>query len=319
MWKVLTGLMLTLILSLTLVPDAGAQATTKAYAPEDLSELAVPDRIRVIEREYGDQSGGRRIPDDQLEFYLDQIRSGWSFSHIKEDIAKSLGGGSGGWRPRPGPVPVPVAVEVLCESRNDRYTECTTPFRGTARVSRNLSSTRCIDGANFGSRPGLVWVRGGCRARFVEDDRYVPGPEPIGVGLVCESRRNAYVECRTTFRGRAELVEQLSTNPCIEGRTWGNRQGIVWVNGGCRGRFEMVRGGGGGGGGGGGPGYSVTCSSDDGDYRTCAWNRDAGRPVLIEQISGTACVEGRTWGYDRREGLWVDRGCRGRFGSDRRY
>ncbi len=40
--------------------------------------------------EYADQSSGRRLPDDQLEFYLDQIDSGWTFSRIKQDIAESL-------------------------------------------------------------------------------------------------------------------------------------------------------------------------------------------------------------------------------------
>jgi hypothetical protein len=303
---------MTLFLSLVFAPMAGAQ-NTKAYAPDNLQVLAVPDQIRVIEREYAEQSGGRRIPDDQLEFYVDQVESGWSFSRIKEDIAQSLGGGTAGWRP-PAGGNVWVADVILCESRGDRYVECQTPFRGAARVANNLSSTRCIEGVNFGSRPGLIWVRGGCRARFVEDDRYTPGPV-IGGDFICESRRGAYVECRTTFRGAAVLAEQLSGNPCIEGRTWGNRNGLVWVNGGCRGRFAMVRGGGGGG----GPGYNVTCNSEDGRYRTCAWDRGRGMPVLIEQTSDTPCVQGRTWGFDRREGLWVDRGCRGRFGSDRRF
>lgn len=308
------GLIAALLLSLLFALPAGAQITTKAYAPENLEQLAVPDRIRVIEKEYAEQSGGRRIPDDQLEFYLDQVESGWRFSRIKEDIAQSLGGGAGGWRPPQG-APVWVSDVVTCESRGDRYTECQTPFRGAARVANNLSSTRCIEGVNFGSRPGLVWVRGGCRARFVEDDRFTPGPI-LGGDFICESRRNAYTECRTTVRGRAVLEEQLSREPCVEGRTWGNRQGLVWVDRGCRGRFSMERGGGGGT----GPAaYSVTCVSEDGRYRTCAWNRDRGLPVLIEQISDTPCVQGRTWGYDRREGLWVDRGCRGRFGSDRAY
>lgn len=298
-------------------PTVSAQAVTKAYAPEDLRELAVPDRIRVLEKEYAEQSRGRRMPDDQLEFYLDQIdESDWTFSRIKEDIAVSLGGGAvrpGGWNPGPGAGPGPgpafIREEILCESRNERYVECRTPFRGQAMVARNLSSTRCIEGVNFGSRPGIVWVRSGCRARFVEDDRYV-APPVIGGEVICESRNNRPNECRTPFRGRAVLARQISGQYCIEGRTWGTRLGMVWVNGGCRGVFVEERGGIGG-----GVGYNVTCGSEDGRYRACAWNAREGRPVLIEQISDTACIEGRTWGYDRREGLWVDRGCRGRFGN----
>lgn len=310
-WSLNAILSLLLILSLGLAPEVGAQ--TKAYAPEDLSGLAVPDRIRVIEREYADHSNGRRIPDDQLEFYLAQIESGWSFSHIKQDIAKSLGGGAGGgggWTPGPGPAP--VYQEILCESRDARYVECATPFRGAAMLSRQISSTRCVEGANFGSRPGLVWVRAGCRARFVEDDRYV-APPVFASEIVCESRSNRLQECRTNFRGRAVLTQQISGTPCIEGRNWGSRQGLVWVNAGCRARFADSRGGGVGGGR--GAEYSVTCASNDNRYTTCAWNANAGRPYLLEQSSRTACIEDRTWGYDRREGLWVDRGCRGRFGA----
>jgi hypothetical protein len=305
-------LLLSACLGCWVAPVALAQAQSKAYAPENLEQLAVPDRIRVIEKEYADQARGRRIPDDQLEFYLDQVESGWSFSQIKQDIATSLGGGgsAGGWRPGPGPRPGPgLPVEVLCESRNDRYTECTTPFRGVAIVARQLSGVRCIEGANFGSRPGMVWVSRGCRARFVEDDRYSAPPNAIDA-IVCESRDGRYRECRVPFRGRAALLRQLSSQPCVEGRSWGSRPGLLWVNHGCRASFTDARGGG-------RPdvAYSVTCASTDGRYRTCAWNANAGRPQLLEQTSGTACIEGRTWGYDRREGLWVDRGCRGRFGA----
>jgi hypothetical protein len=316
--RILTGLLLALCCLLWTTPDAAAQAGAKSYAPEDLSQLTVPERIRVIETEYAEQSRGRRVPDDQLQFYLEQIRvSRWPFSRIKSDIAESLRGGSGsggsgggwsggGWQPGPG------AAEILCESRDSRYVECQTGFRGEARIARQLSATQCSEGATWGSRPGLVWVRGGCRARFVEDDRYVP---PVGgnIGLTCESRDNRYRECRTNFSGRARLVRSLSSAPCVEGRSWGTRPGLVWVNAGCRAQFAQDSGWGGGGGGGGD--YNVTCSSEDGRYKTCAWNARNGQPTLIEQLSNTACIQGRTWGYDRREGLWVDRGCRGRFGT----
>lgn len=316
MGKTLIGFTLNalLLLAATLLlpasPVLAQAAGAKAYAPEDMRVLAIPDRIRVISKEYAEQSRGRRIPDDQLEFYLDQVESGWAFSQIKQDIALSLGasgpgGPGGGWRPGPGQGY--AAPEVLCESRDNRYTECDTQFRGAARVSRQLSSTRCTEGVNFGSRPGRVWVSGGCRARFVEDDRYSDPALPGGREISCESRNGQYQECRTGFMGRAQLVRQTSSTACVEGRTWGTRNGVVWVNGGCRGRFAEPRGGGG--------GYAVNCESQNGRYQRCRWDAGAGRPYLLEQTSGVACIEGRTWGYDRREGLWVDRGCRGRFAS----
>ena len=35
------------------------------------------------------------------------------------------------------------------------------------------------------------------------------------------------------------------------------------------------------------------------------------------QLSESACVEGQTWGYDNRRGLWVNNGCSGRFVASR--
>ncbi len=54
----------------------------------------------------------------------------------------------------------------------------------------------------------------------------------------------------------------------------------------------------------------LECRSENYSYSRCdvPW-RDA---RLVQQLSSTACVRGRTWGIDRR-GLWVDAGCGGVF------
>lgn len=58
-------------------------------------------------------------------------------------------------------------------------------------------------------------------------------------------------------------------------------------------------------------GQTITCSSNDGRRNYCA--ADTSRGVrLSRQISGSACIQGQTWGWDNR-GLWVDRGCRAEF------
>ena len=76
----------------TLPQPVHAQASPRAYAPEDLWTLGSNDQSRVISQEYREQSNGRQIPNDQLRFYLDQVRlSRWTFSRVKQDIAKSLG------------------------------------------------------------------------------------------------------------------------------------------------------------------------------------------------------------------------------------
>jgi len=299
---------------------AGAQMNTKAYAPEDLRRLTVQDRIRVIEKEYAEQSRGRAIPDDQLEFYLDQIDSGWSFSRIKEDISESLGGGA--WRPS---TPNWQASELICSSIDREYAECRTPFRGPAVLSEQLSDAACIEGQSWGQRRGVLWVDRGCRGRFREG-RWggTPGFDSRG-GVVCESREGKLRRCQLPFRGPVRLTEQLSNADCIEGRTWGQSPGEVWVSRGCRAVFEEVRGGPGYGhrpGHGSGwddgyGGYSVTCSSVDDRYTTCAWNERQGRPEIIEQLSRTSCIEGRTWGWKKNQ-IWVDNGCRARFGARRR-
>jgi len=130
-------------------PAAQAQMSTRAYAPENLSQLSSSDRSRVITQEYADQSNGRRIPDDQLRFYLAQVNSGWSFSRIKQDIATSLrGNGSGGGWNGGGNGPGNSGT-VRCESQDNRERVCNTGWR-SARLSRQISGTPCNEGRNWG-------------------------------------------------------------------------------------------------------------------------------------------------------------------------
>lgn len=284
----------------------------RAYAPENLSQLSVNEQIRVIENEYRDQARGRQIPDDQLDFYLDQIRySRWTFSRIRSDIATSLrgSGSNGDWRP-PGNGNW-NASSVICSSNDKRYKECRTPFRGRARLVENISGTRCVEGRNWGSRQGLVWVDDGCRGRFVDSGNSWGDNNWGGNGQLirCESREGRYQECRKPYRGTVYLSRQLSNQNCIEGRTWGQDRDRIWVNGGCRGEFQSR----GNGNGGGWNGYNVTCTSRNNQYKTCAWNRSNGSPRLIERISGR-CTERYDWGYDSNRGLWVANNCSARFG-----
>lgn len=296
------------------VPAAQAQMSTRAYAPENLSQLSSSDRSRVITQEYADQSNGRRIPDDQLRFYLAQVNSGWGFSRIKQDIATSLrGSGGGGWNGGGGGN---NGGTVRCESQNNRERVCNTGWR-SAQLSRQISGSACQEGRTWGSRNGTVWVTGGCRAEFVEGrgngGNWGGGGGSTGGTIRCESQDNRERSCNTGWRN-ATLVRQISGSACVEGQTWGVRNGAVWVNRGCRGEFAEARGGwGGGGNGGGNSNYSVTCSSNSNRQQTCAWDARQGRPVLQQQLSGSACVEGRSWGYTNSS-LWVSNGCRARFG-----
>lgn len=57
--------------------------------------------------------------------------------------------------------------------------------------------------------------------------------------------------------------------------------------------------------------YVMNCSSNDGGRRFCPADTRRGA-TLVRQISQSPCIQGQTWGWDRR-GVWVDRGCRADF------
>jgi hypothetical protein len=292
-----------------LAPPAHAQANQRAYAPEDLWTLSTAEQTRVISLEYREQSSGRTIPNDQLRFYLDQVRlSRWTFSKVKQDIAKSLGNsGGGGWRPPGGG----HDQTIRCESTDGRSRTCTTPWRGQSRLVRQLSNARCTHGQSWFSGNGRVTVDDGCRAEFG------PGAGTGGSGgqqvtVQCESHDGRLRTCGSNLVRRAQLQRQLSNQRCIENRNFGLRNGSVWVDDGCRGVFLAYTQFGGNGG---SNDYSVTCSSAGGRYTTCAWDARRGYPRLISQLSQDKCREGYSWGYSARTGLWVNHGCRGRFGT----
>jgi Protein of unknown function (DUF3011) len=126
-----------------------------------------------------------------------------------------------------------------------------------------------------------------------------------GRNVTCASDDGKRHLCRVDTSRGVQMVNQRSGSPCIQGKTWGyDRQGI-WVDRGCRADFVLR--------GGGGPprGQTITCSSNNGKRIYCS--ADTSRGVrLTNQRSGSPCVQGQTWGYDRR-GIWVDRGCRADF------
>lgn len=215
--------------------------------------------------------------------------------------------------------------EVSCESNDGRYRECRVNYNGPAQIVRQMSDTRCVEGSNWGSRPGLIWVDQGCRARFAPARQGWPSwsNSQNQREVTCESLDERYRQCNTNFRGRARISRQLSKNTCTEGRSWGQEQGMIWVSRGCRARFvdtgwdERDNRPGNDGYGYGNDRDTVTCASTDDRRRDCAWNDSWGRPRLVEQLSDRACIEGRTWGYGR-DRIWVDNGCRARFAADDR-
>ncbi len=283
------------------------------------------DKIQLIEQEYARQNNGNMIPDNQLEYYIDQSNAGWSMSQISQDMSNSQRQYTdNNWRPRDGW----VQREVICSSENSQYRECSAPFRGTAVITQQISASACIQGQSWGSKPGVIWVNRGCRARFGimtntggnngNDGNYHDNNRIV----VCQSTRNRYVQCNTNFRGRALLVKRLNNSAaCISGRSWGQREGMVWVSRGCRAQFAAVGRQGRGDSHGNNDNwnrdnnYSITCSSQNNAMFRCNWDYRYGNPRIAQQLSTQTCVNGRTWGYENKGVIWVNGGCRARFSA----
>lgn len=227
-WPWLLGLCLA---ALTLV----ATAQQRLRAPEDLRSLSYEDQVRVISMEYEDQSHGYRIPDDQLQFYLDQVdQSDWGFSRIRADIAQSLG------NTPPDEPQGPAGQTVACESFNGQPRICRVPWPGPSRLLRQSSGSQpCIEGQTWQSQTGQVYVGRDCRAVFVAEGATQPvEPLPSTPSVVCSSVDLRPKGCQWPAGTRTpRLLQQLSSQPCEQGRTWGFTGSAIWVSQGCSGRF----------------------------------------------------------------------------------
>jgi Protein of unknown function (DUF3011) len=187
---------------------------------------------------------------------------------------------------------------------------------GTASIASAQSSS--MVGAAVGS------------AALAQPDEWRPGPGwDRDIDVRCASQGFNYRMCQVdTGRGsRVYLLRQVSNTRCIEGRNWGWNRAGIWVDGGCEGVFRVQRRWSGGPPGGGGwqpgPGWDTTinvrCASEGFNYRMCQVDTGRGSRVYISrQISNTACIEGRNWGWNRA-GIWVDGGCEAIFTINRRW
>ena len=143
----------------------------------------------------------------------------------------------------------------------------------------------------------------------------MPSPQTPGT-IYCASDDGRRNYCEADVRGGVQLARQRSDSPCVFGQTWGYGERGIWVDRGCRAEFSI---GNAGNPGPGRPGYggdsgqagSIYCASDDGGRNYCQADVRGG-VQLTRQRSGSPCIFGQTWGYERR-GIWVDRGCRAEF------
>jgi hypothetical protein len=139
------------------------------------------------------------------------------------------------------------SFEFNCASKDERYRECQLPIDGRARLVKRKSDAPCIEGSSWGQKGDRVWVDRGCRATF----EVVRGGGGGGGGgsrtVECRSDGGRYRECGIPRGYGVRLAQDFTSGKCRTPGSWGSRDGVVWVNHGCKARFELTRAGGGGG------------------------------------------------------------------------
>lgn len=134
-------------------------------------------------------------------------------------------------------------------------------------------------------------------------------PAAAQTTITCESQNNQFRDCRVETGGKVRLAQNISNTRCEYGRTWGFDWNSVWVDRGCRGKFMVNASGGGYESG--NWGQRVRCESQNGSFKICNV-ATYGYVRLVQQISQSPCVAGRTWGYQNNQ-IWVGNGCRADF------
>ena len=140
-------------------------------------------------------------------------------------------------------------------------------------------------------------------------------PTPVTpTRITCESKEARRNECAIPLNYQARLVRTVSTSPCIENRSWGTTERVIWVTAGCRGEFELsarpttpVD-----------PGFGVggtrriTCGSPVGNQVQCKTLGYATNVRLVRDLSGNRCRQNSNWGHTDSF-IWTNKGCRAEF------
>jgi|GEM_PF-6709760 len=141
--------------------------------------------------------------------------------------------------------------KVTLESHDDNREYRRIDHVGSVRLVKRLSDKPCEYGRSWGYDRDGIWVDKGCRAEFEYETSSSGGGRDIelnrgGDRIRLESTDNKRVYRRVNTNGGVRLVKQLSSKPCIKGRSWDYDRNGIWVDDGCRADFEVGSGSGGG-------------------------------------------------------------------------
>lgn len=206
---------------------------------------------------------------------------------------------------------------IPCSSDDGEKHYCEADTRHGARLVRQTSAAACKEGESWGWDEEGIWVDKGCGGDFTlgrGDAGAEMGRTETGQTITCASENGKRKMCPVDIQNGVQLVKQLSDAQCREGSSWGRDKNGVWVDKGCQAEFVV--------------GVAahpadprkeanpksqrISCTSDDGRKNYCDVDTQGAQVRLVRQEGMQPCMEGSTWGYDRR-GIWVDRGCRGDF------
>jgi hypothetical protein len=221
-------------------------------------------------------------------------------------------------------LPALAAINVTCSSERGGRQYCQADTSSGVELLHQSSTAICRKGYSWDKDGNGIWVDHGCKADFAVAALGMLGAL-IEHGADYQSARRVECKaddkkrkyCQADTRGGVRFIDGVN---CNYGKSWGYEAGAVWVERQCQGHFEI----------GGAESYqapevpgtghvwgagnglkSITCASGDGNRRYCEANTSGG-VVLLKDLSGSACVRGETWGYDRR-GVWVEKPCNGQF------
>lgn len=226
----------TLALAIILPAPASAQANQRSAQSDCTREVERRGFIVLSTGNFQQSRDGWQL-DIKARDHRGKVTDGTCFVETRTGDVSLYGFGWGGSG-------TADRFQFNCASRDERYRECQLPIDGRARLVKRKSDSPCIEGSSWGQKGDRVWVDRGCRATF-EVVRGGGGGAGGGSSVECRSDGGRYRECAIPRGYVARLVEDFTSGKCRTPGSWGSRDGVVWVNHGCKGRFSLTSAGGG--------------------------------------------------------------------------